>query len=180
MKRLPILALFFATITCFASENDIQAYADYCLESGGQVEEMPAQFDGPSGQVNGSSKQFCTFKIDKGFVVVGLESFASAKPNIAATLIKKLPAISFDSPLFKGKYHNPSLNFCKNIGGSSIPFTVISGGFANELGQSDICVFGDASMVSAWSLIYIANGRTGYELVREKIKAEPLPLRMPF
>lgn len=112
--------------------------------------------------------------------MVGLESFASAKPNIAATLIKKLPAISFDSPLFKGKYNNPSLNFCKNIGGSSIPFTVISGGFANELGQSDICVFGDASMVSAWSLIYIANGRTGYELVREKIKAEPLHLRVPI
>ncbi len=179
MKLSLIVTLSVATTICFANENEMQAYADYCLESGGQVEEMPAQFDGPTGQINGSSKHFCTFKIDNGFIAVGLESFASVKPNIAATLIRKLPPISFDSPLFKGKYNNPSLNFCKNIGGSSMPFTVISGGFANELGQSDICVFGDASMVSAWSLIYIANGRTGYELVREKIKAEPLHFKLP-
>lgn len=61
MKLLPTSALFFVAISCFASENDTQAYADYCLESGGQVEEMPAQFDGPFGQVHGSSRQFCTF-----------------------------------------------------------------------------------------------------------------------
>ncbi|STX30202.1 Putative hemolysin [Legionella beliardensis] len=156
-----------------------QALSDYCNESGGQVETMPAQFGTSAGLVEGFSKNFCTFKIDNGFIAVGLTTFASSKPNIAATLIKQLPPIAPDSPLLKGKYNNPSLNFCKNLGGSSISFLVASGGFSNALGQTDICVFGDGSMVSGWSLLYIANGRTGYHVVREKIKADPLTIQIP-
>lgn len=169
-----ITLIFLAVVSISYADGNRQAYIDYCLESGGQVEKMPAQFATHTGYIQGNSKRFCTFNIDNGFIAIGLASFSSTNPSIAATLIKKLPAIPFDSPLFKGKYSNPSLNFCKNLGGSSILFSVMSGGFTNELGQNDICVFGDGSMVSGWSLIYIANNRTGYHLIREKIKAAPL------
>ncbi len=139
---------------------------------------MPSQFDTHSGHVYGNQKIFCTFQIDQGFIAIGLASFASKTPNIAATLIKKLPPIPPDSPLFNGSYSNPALNFCKNLGGSNIAFFA-NGGFANELGETDICVFGDGSMVSGWSLIYIANNRPGYDIVREKTRAESLDIDIP-
>ncbi|MGQ3889175.1 hypothetical protein ACQUW5_09115 [Legionella sp. CNM-1927-20] len=179
MKKITILiSLLFLNLS-YADEPNKQTLKEYCELSGGQVERMPAQFNTKTGLVEGFNKDFCTFKIDGGFIAVGLATFAATAPNIAATLIKQLPPISHDSPLFKGKYANPSLNFCKNIGGASIAFLVSSGGFSNELGQTDICVFGDGSMVSGWSLIYIANGRKGYHLVRDKIKAEPLAIKIP-
>ncbi|STX52889.1 Uncharacterised protein [Legionella busanensis] len=178
MKKISILiSLLFINLS-YADEPNDQSLKEYCEQSSGQVERMPAQFSTKTGLVEGFSKDFCTFKIDGGFIAVGLGTFASTSPNIAATFIKQLPPISHDSPLFKGKYENPSLNFCKNIGGASIAF-LANGGFSNALGQTDMCVFGDGSMVSGWSLIYIANGRKGYHLVRDKIKAEPLAIKMP-
>ncbi|WP_419419690.1 hypothetical protein ACNVED_14490 [Legionella sp. D16C41] len=177
-KRLILLSLLFVNLS-YADDPNKQAFEDYCYQAGGQVEQMPAQFSTKTGLTEGFKKDFCTFKIDGGFIAVGLETFASPELNIAATLIKKLPPIPSNSPLFKGNYDNPSLNFCKNIGGASIVFLVPNGGFSNALGQTDICVFGDGSMISSWSLIYIANGRTGYSLVKDKTKAEPLAIKIP-
>ena len=105
----------------------------------------------------------------------GLRRFASEEPSIAATYIKILPEIDSHSTLWKGSLMNPSYNVCKNLGGTAIAF-VASGGFANVLGQTDACVFGDGSMVSAWSLIYMANHREGYDLIKEKVRATPLAI----
>jgi len=155
-----------------------EGYITYCQQAGGAVEVMPAEFNTASGYIEGQSKPFCTFLVNDGFVVIGLETFTSNKPSIAATFIKKLNDIADDSLLWRGNYSNPSHNVCKNLGGSSIGF-VASGGFTDRLGESDICVFGDGSMVSAWSLIYMANHRQGYDDIKNKVKAQPLPIDIP-
>ena len=90
-----------------------------------------------------------------------------------------MPEVEKDSPLLKGPYTNPSANFCKHIGGSNVGFNMSGGGYQNDIGESDICVFGDNSMVSGWSLIYIANGRQGYDVVRASINSAPLSIPIP-
>lgn len=167
-----LLATLMYTTASQASVDD----AAYCISKNGTVESMVAEFSTSGGTKHGFTKKFCTFSLDGGFIAVGLSTLAGTDPNIAASFIKTLPKIEPGSPLLIGKYSNPSMNVCKNLGGANIGFNVPSGGFANKLGQSDVCVFGDGSMVSGWSLIYIANGRTDYYKVRDAIRSEPLRL----
>ncbi|AHE67874.1 hypothetical protein [Legionella oakridgensis] len=153
-------------------------YADYCTKAGGVAEKMTAEFLTPGRWVQGQSKSFCNFYLENAFVSIGLETFASNKPSIAATYSKRLKEVDVDSALWKGESSNPAHNVCKNLGGANIGF-VTDGGFANHLGQSDICVFGDGSMVSGWSLIYMANHREGYDEIKSQVKAEPLNIHIP-
>ena len=134
---------------------------------------MPVEFKTANGPTIGQSKSFCTFSADNGFIVIGLETFASDKPSIAATYIKTLKEIDSTSSLFDGLATNPSYNVCKNLNGTMVGF-VVNGSFTNALGASDVCVFGDGSMVSAWSLIYMANHRSGYEAIKQQVKAAPM------
>ena len=157
----------------FSQSISANAYDAHCINAGGQVEKMPAQWTTSTGVQLGFEKKFCTFRGEHYFATVGLETFSSASPNLAATYIKKLPQLKKDSSLYQGKHPNPSTNVCQNLGGTTITH-VTNGGFVNELGQGDICVFGDGSMVSGWTLIYIANERTGYDNIREQIRSEPL------
>lgn len=176
------IATFLISATCMSLVNayasQIDDYAIYCTESGGVVEEMPVEINTSAGLVHGQSKMFCNFHFTNSFVAIGLETFSAAEPSIAATFIKKMEDITEASALWRGMYSNPSHNVCKNIGGATIGF-VASGGFSNSLGQTDICVFGDGSMVSGWSLIYLANHREGYDEIRNKVKAEPLNIYIP-
>lgn len=169
----------FGILSYTSVHADTLTPAQYCIDKGGKVETMVAEFSTQSGMVYGFDKKFCTFDKDNGSIVVGLKTFASERPNLGATLIQKLPKIEASSPLWKGNYANPSLNVCKNMGGSSISFFVMSGGFTSSLGQNDVCVFGDGSMVSAWTLVYFANGRTGYDDVKREVRSEPLSISMP-
>ena len=166
-----LFALTLCSLPLWAKDN----VASYCRETGGKVERMPAMFSSPVGRVEGVSRLFCTFTPSNGFLVMGLESFASSVPNVAASYAKTLPELADDSPLLQGQYSNPSLNVCKNLGGASISF-VANGGFSNALGESDVCVFGDGSMISAWSLIYMANHREGYDAIKAAVRSEPLQL----
>ena len=166
---LPVLLLAgITTASAYGVNNEA-----YCIENSGTVEKMVAKY---GGDVNGFSKKFCTFSKDNGFVAVGLKSFAAKTPNIAATFITLLPEISDSSELWLGEYRNPSMNVCKNLGGATISYNVVSGGFTNDLGVSDICVFGDGSMVSAWSLIYMANSRAHYDEVKNAVRSEPIEI----
>lgn len=167
-----------STVHTYAANKINDDYESYCKNAGGIIEEMPAQISTRSGMVIGVTKSFCNFSINGGFIAIGLETFSSSQPNIAATMIKKLEEIKKDSALLKGPFANPSMNVCKNLSGSSISF-ITSGGFANHLGQNDICVFGDGSMVSAWSLIYMANHREGYDVVKNQVRSEPLNINLP-
>lgn len=179
-----IVALFVLSstvafsVTADVSSGTTDSYTRYCTASGGQVEQMPAIFSTQAGNVTGNTKPFCTFNVDNGFIAIGLESFASDVPSIAATYMKTLQELTENSPLWKGKATNPSYNVCRNLGGTAIGF-VVSGGFTNPLGESDICVFGDGSMVSAWSLIYMAGHRDGYDSIKNQVKATPMIISMP-
>lgn len=171
---LEILACsIISTPILASSKNNMDLY---CTQTGGIVERLTVKFSAPQGEISGNSRKFCTFYIDNGIVQIGLETFASDTPSIAATYIKTLPEITEDSQLFQGLYTNPSHNFCKNLGGTMASF-VIPGSFSNNLGQADICVFGDGSMVSAWSLIYMANHRDGYDAIKNQVKAKSLDIK---
>lgn len=180
LKKLYRVATLSAL--CIAAENvyadKLGDWSDYCLKSGGVIEEMPAEIGTKTGMVKGQSKVFCNFYPDHAFIAIGLETFAADEPNIAATLMQTISEIGDRSPLWKGKAANPSNNICKNLGGAAIGF-IAPGGFANNLGQTDICVFGDGSMVSAWSLVYMANHREGYDEIKDKIKSVPLKIDLP-
>lgn len=165
------------SLPLFADQID-PAQSAYCVKAGGSVVEMTAVFSTARGNVSGYTKPFCLFTPDNGQLAIGLETFASSEPSIAATFIKKLDSISTENKLWQGKYPNPSHNVCKNLGGAGVGF-ITSGGFSDASGQSDICVFGDGSMVSGWSLIYMANHREGFDEVKDKVKAEPLVISTP-
>lgn len=171
------LAVTFMVDTS-AQGSPVDDYSAYCTGAGGTVEEMPAEFNTSTGRMIGQTKLFCTFSVDNGFIAIGLETFSSEKPSIAATYIKTLGEIGPESALWKASASNPSHNVCKNLGGAEISF-VSTGGFTNPLGESDICVFGDGSMVSSWSLIYMANHRDGYDNVKNQVKAEALRINIP-
>ncbi|WP_298772288.1 hypothetical protein [uncultured Shewanella sp.] len=164
---LPV-AVFVTSFTSYAGGIKQEAY---CIDNGGTVEKMIAKY---GSDLNGLSRTFCTFTKDNGFVAVGLSAFASKTPNIAATLMKQLPPLADDSLLWQGDFFNPSMNVCKNLGGATMSENVVSGGFTNANGANDICVFGDTSMVSAWSLIYMANGRNQYDEVKHAVRSDPI------
>jgi hypothetical protein len=168
--KILLISLSFSAVHADGLDDELSSY---CIQSGGHVEAMQAEFSTRHGMVAGLTKQFCQFRVDNGTLSIGLETFSSMQANIAATYAKTLGPLDENSPLWDGHAGNPSLNVCKNLGGSSIGF-FSNGGFANALGQSDICVFGDASMISAWSLIYIANHRNGYDHIKDLIRSVPL------
>lgn len=177
MKKMYLLILLSLLISPLAWCNNLH---DYCVNSGGKVELMQVRFETRSGDFLGESKKFCTFMVDNGFIVIGLKAFASEKPSLAATFIKTLKPFGHNSSLWNGSTQsNPSLHVCLNLGGTSIR-SITTGGFFNELGESDICVFGDGSMVSAWSLIYMANDREEYIDVKNKVRSTPLDLPFIF
>lgn len=174
--KMAVASILLSTNIAFASHDAM--LIEYCRTKGGMDEKMTAEFMTMAGKQNGFTQVFCNFRAGSGHVSVGLRTFASPTPNIAATYMQVLPEIKPDSQLWKGEYMNPSANVCKNLGGSSIGF-VATGGFANNLGQSDICVFGDGSMVSAWSLIYMANNREGYDEIKHNVASIPLAIHIP-
>ena len=162
--------------------NAMNAYAQvsndktaYCNSMGGVVQSMAVEDMTATGTIKGLSKKFCKFHIDSGIVDIGLETYTTTTPNIAASYIKTLTAI--DPKFLRGPYANPSHNVCKNLKGT-MPSFVIEGSFSDAEGQSDICVFGDGSMVSAWSLIYIVENREGYDLIKNTIRSAPLPINI--
>jgi len=170
---LGLLAVITSSISTAIFANSSYKEELYCTENGGLVEEMSPEFNTSRGRVKGIKHKFCTFYINQGILQIGLDTFANHNPSIAASYIKTLPEIIDDSILFKGNYDNPSHNVCKNLGGTMIGF-ILPGSFTNSLGESDICVFGDGSMVSGWSLIYMANHRDGYDEIKNKVKSVPL------
>jgi hypothetical protein len=147
-----------------------------CEELGGKVTPMPMVFMSAQGEnIQGFTKKFCLFEINQGIAVIGLGSMNSKKVNIAASYVKTLHPIDYNSPLWEGSASNPSHNVCHNLGGTTAQ-NVTLGAFKSENGEYDICVFGDGSMISAWTLIYIANQREGYDLIKNNIPSQALPL----
>ncbi|MGV3739983.1 MAG: hypothetical protein ACO1N3_01655 [Gammaproteobacteria bacterium] len=194
MKKntLGILSLYLVSLNisqiCYALEDN-DPLAEYCVSKSGTLTPMTAWFETQNGPVAGLTEKFCTFERDNGYIVIGLSAFASEHANIAATYMKSLTEIKMGSDVMQDKdksatntksaglgLANPSYAVCKNLGGTAINYK-FHGNFRPKAGgDSDICVFGDGSMVSAWSLIYMANHRAGYDEVKGYVRSEPLPL----
>lgn len=162
MKKFIVLLLATASIHGFANDNsvattDLTNSQQYCTKSGGQVLTMQAQFNINGNTVNGVSKQFCKFIYNGNLAYVGLDTL-STLPSLAATYTQRLQVNNVD--LLPTKPNpNPSINVCELLHGAEIGFSVIDGGFVDPTaGQTDICVFGDGSSISAWSMIYAAAG----------------------
>lgn len=57
--------------------------------------------------------------------------------------------------------------------------TYSSGGFATKEGQDEVCVFGDASKISIWVLVYVSDD-PDYLSMRKAVKSTPLALDLPY
>lgn len=156
--------------------DDSAKWRDYCTSTGGEVITLVAQYDTSSGTVNGLPKQFCKYVTEGNQELIGLDTLAASQPSLAATFLKSL-VIDINKPLPEKPYANPALNVCDRLKGSNIGFNVSSGGFSNKDGQYDVCVFGDGSSVSSWTLTYIASG--AFANVKALIKSEPLNITIP-
>ena len=166
---------------------DTDPLGEYCVSKSGTLTPMTVWFETSKGPLEGLTEEFCTFERDNGYLVIGLSAFASAQPNIAATYMKSLPEIKMGSDLMQEHSKsdsktqgyglaNPSAGVCTKLGGTEVNFK-FHGNFRPKAGgDSDICVFGDGSMVSAWTLIYMANHRTGYDEIKSYVKSQPLVL----
>jgi hypothetical protein len=159
------------------ANDPIATWSQYCLSTGGKVVDLNAKFSTLSGDVDGLSKAFCQYQTDGNIEMIGLDTLASTSPSLGATYAKSL-TLDPSRPLPEKPYANPSLNVCERLKGSSIAFYVCSGGFSNESGEYDICVFGDGSSISAWTLIYLANG--DYPQIKALIKAQPMDITIPI
>lgn len=172
LSRLGLLAYLTLCNTVHA-EASVISVSSYCHAAGGVVEYMPLNYVTSKGNFQGIAQAFCNFHLPNGFISIGLDTFASPYPSIAATYIKTQTEIGEGSPLWEGTYTNPSWNVCKNLGGAMAGY-VANASYSNSLGDADICVFGDGSMVSAWTLIYMSQHKEGYDNVKNKVRAEPL------
>lgn len=178
IKKTRAFGLFLVCMSVLITDvyaDSDEDYTPYCEAAGGQVEQMPAKIN----MEIGFTKSFCHFTLKNASVLIGLETFASDFPNIAATYMKNLKEITPDSPLWNGNSSNKALNLCKNLGGAEIGFVAGGGGFVDALGESDVCVFGDGSMVSSWSLYYMTSHREGYDAIKDHVKSHPLSIPMP-
>lgn len=149
-----------------------------CTEIGGKVTPMDMIYQTGQGRVAGFKQKFCIFQIDNGSAAIGLKSMNSKRANIAASYALILEELDNSSPLWQGPATNPSHNVCHNLGGTTAQ-EVATGSFTSDSGENDICVFGDGSMISGWTLIYIANHRDGFNLIKEHIPSKALPLFHP-
>lgn len=191
-NTVAMLALYLVSLNisqiCYALEDN-DPLAEYCVSKSGTLTPMTAWFETQNGPVAGLTEKFCTFERDHGYIVIGLSAFASEHANIAATYMKSLTEIKMGSDVMQDKDQsatntkssdlglaNPSYAVCKNLGGTAINYKFHGNFRPKEGGDSDICVFGDGSMVSAWSLIYMANHRAGYDEIKGYVRSEPLPL----
>ena len=176
-RHLSLALLLLGPVAAFAEESAVSQtpWQDYCASSGGTVVTLVPQFETQSGMTRGVPKQFCQYSTDGNIEFLGLDTLASNAPSLASTFAKSL-VIDTTKPLPTKPYSNPSLNVCSRLKGTSISFNV-NGGFADASGQTDICVFGDGSAISAWTLIYLADG--ALPDLKALIKAEPMAIIIP-
>lgn len=189
MKSLQISKIVLFTVGLGLSQVcsalvDNDPLGEYCVSKSGTLTPMTAWFETAHGPIEGLTEKFCTFERDNGYLVIGLSAFASDHANIAATYMKSLPEIKEGSTLLSERkpkngmlgLANPSVGVCQKLGGTTINYRFQGNFKPASGGASDICTFGDGSMVSAWTLIYMANHRPGYDEVKNDVKSQPMAL----
>ena len=145
----------------------------WCQDSHGKVVNSYAEMSTYAGTVKGLEAQFCLISNDQSnLAMIDLQTLVSTRPNFAATYVLK----GID-------YANiPKKNIqqiCQSLRGTSIGFYT-NGGWVNEYGQDEICVFPDGSKISTWALVYLSSGNPNYLGLRSRIRSSPLALNLPY
>jgi hypothetical protein len=100
----------------------------------------------------GLAADFCRVMVGQTIALIGLESVDPRVPTIAATWLKTAKPINTTRFPFDG-VGNPAFKFCTGFGG--VQAGVVGRlSFADADGESDMCVFGDGSRASAWTIAY--------------------------
>ena len=137
-----------------APEGESNTHAGHCKSVyGGKV--VPVRMVNNQGTASaqyGLVRTVCLVDVGGTLVQFGLEAADPSIPTIAATMMKTAPAIDASKVHTKG---NPAMAYCAAYGGAEAGFVAMDLSFVEKEGQTDMCVFGDGSMASAWSLAYI-------------------------
>ena len=120
---------------------------------------------------------FCKIDVNGTQVLLGLENVDPKVPTIAATMLKTARAVD---PAKLQTHGNPATEICRGYGGADAAFVAFSLFFTDAVGASDMCVFGDGSMVSAWSLAYVGSSQeeadSPFQAVRDAVSDEQVLL----
>lgn len=172
-----VTTIILSAMCAKAHAEDTQTLIDYCTSTGGTVIDMIAKFETKSGKVDGFSKSFCQYDLNGHLNTIGLDTLASTLPSLAATYTQKV-VIDSSKTLPMRPYGNPGLDVCHNLNGISIAFSAVDGGSFLDAdgGEADVCVFADGSMISGWSLIYMANDPNQKALIH----STPLDIDIPI
>ncbi len=138
-----------------------------------------AEIETGVGWAKGLTNKFCTFKTSDHFGMIDLQTLTSKNPSIAATyLLQGLDMVELEKVIPENFEGNPGTLYCQALAGSSIT-RYSSGGFATKEGQDEVCVFGDASKISIWVLVYVSDD-PDYLSMRKAVKSTPLALDLPY
>jgi hypothetical protein len=126
---------------------------------------------GTSWAQYGLVRTVCQVNVNGTLVAFGVEAADPSVPTIAATMMKTAPAIDSAKVNTTG---NPAMVYCAAYGGAEAGFVALGLSFEQKLGQTDMCVFGDGSMASAWSLAYLGwategDENDGFQAIRNKV-----------
>jgi putative hemolysin len=172
IMRYLMLFMTLFSFSVFANDTGLEKA---CQQAGGEVIQSEAELSTKIGYTKGLQQEFCFIEKDNRSMMIGLKTLGSKRPSIAATYL--LRGLDLES-LPKSNSPNPATDVCHNIGGSVIAYYT-SGGMTNKYGQSGVCVFGDGSQVSTWSIIYITLDES-YMGLRKSIQSKPLALDLPY
>jgi putative hemolysin len=143
--------------------------ANHCksLYGGELVQLRMVDNQGTAAEQVGLVRTVCQVNVNDTLVAFGVEAADPNLPTIAATMMKTAPPINTKKVNTTG---NPAMAYCAGYGGAEAGFVAVSLSFTQKLGQTDMCVFGDGSMASAWSLAYLGWGESdGFQAIRDQV-----------
>ena len=151
-KKMLIGAVVSALISSYAYSSSLEENAVFCQKQGGTIDTMVATYGSGPGTETGLSKKFCRIVSSGGNTThISLEAL-STEANLVTTIASKLT-------LYKSLDTDVILNsMCSDLNGATIGMYSNQGGFVDDSGYSNICVFGDGSAISAWTIYYMARG----------------------
>ena len=138
--------------------------------------QMVSNAQQPNAQF-GLVHDFCKIDANGTQVLLGLENVDPKVPTIAATMLKTARAVD---PAKLQTHGNPAIAICRGYGGADAAFVAFSLFFTDAVGASDMCVFGDGSMVSAWTLAYVGSSHeeadSPFQAIRDAVSDEQVLL----
>lgn len=153
-KILISAAISVALSSTSYADNLTDTNAKYCTDNGGTLETLTAVFGDSPRSPEGVKTQFCKIvsKDDGNTVYVNLKAL-SKHSNIVTSIANSIQINDPVSPTTVTGY------MCGDLHGANIDMYASQGGFTNDIGYAGICVFGDGSAISIWTLYYIGVGK---------------------